>query len=64
LPPASPSIVGGATWTNTLVDAIRGATAVLVAVSPDAVDAVDVGKEIAVAIDAKRTRTLSRHTLP
>jgi hypothetical protein len=47
-------IVGGATWTNTLVDAIRDAMAVLVAVSPDAVDSIDVGKEIAVAVDAKR----------
>jgi hypothetical protein len=47
-------IIGGTTWTESLVDAIRGATAVLVAISPDAVDSIDVGKEIAVAVDAKR----------
>ena len=47
-------IIGGQTWTESLVEAIRGATAVLVAVSPDAVESIDVGKEIAVAIDAKR----------
>jgi TIR domain len=47
-------ILGGAEWAGEIVDAIEGAAAVLVALSPGSMESDHVRKELALAVEAKK----------